>query len=126
MSKHVEEIQGPEDWFAQKWRDAEFVKAYVKQLRRMHADDLHVVAADERERAAKIADAFAQKEREDVEIAGSSICYYGELIAANIRRDDKEERAWTKRDCLACRACLKIRRRDAVEHTKRNFSEKEP
>lgn len=123
MSKHVEETQETEDWLTQKWGDAEFVKAYVEQLRKMHADDLHTVAAAERERAAKIADAYARKEREDVEIAGSSICFYAELIADDIRKDDESN---GKLDCQACRACLKIRRRDAVEHTKRNFSEKKP
>ncbi len=38
-----------EDWFTEKCRDPEFVKAYLEEQRKMHVDDLRIV---ERERDA--------------------------------------------------------------------------
>ena len=41
----------------------------------------------QKEKDAKIADGYAVKEREDVAVAGSSIMYYSELIADDIRKE---------------------------------------
>jgi len=56
-------------------------------------DRLRADLADERERCAKIADEFEEKEREDVRVVGESVMFYSALIANAIRQaDDREER----------------------------------
>ena len=46
---------------------------------------LGAALAAERARAARIADKYAEQEREDTRVAGSPICFYAQIIADAIR-----------------------------------------
>ena len=56
-----------EDWFTQKCRDPEFVKAYLEEQRKEAAEDLRVAVEDRQEWSAKKCDAIA-KAGEDLPI----------------------------------------------------------
>jgi len=43
-----------EDWFTEKCRDPEFVKAYLAEQQEMYKDDLRAAVAAERERCAEV------------------------------------------------------------------------
>ncbi len=49
-----------EDWFTEKCRDPEFVKAYLEEQRKMGADDLRDAVEAETERIVRVVAAFTK------------------------------------------------------------------
>ena len=56
----MSETTETEDWFTEKCRDPEFVKAYLEEQRIVHADDLRTAVEAERGRCAKFDPLAAQ------------------------------------------------------------------